>query len=205
MKKNTYEKYTIAATYLAVILFGAFAHGAPARDINNDGYSDSTSKYSLFNMQATDKSQRKPHIGLQLGAVNPEYTDPATEFGIEVGYQPYIPLAAAIELSTFSSDDNAGDFRRTNLMAKGTYNFGGSTPIIRHSFIGAAIGPIYDSYADDNELNAGVKFLAGFDFPLTGNRTTRVKSFSLGAAANYLVVANAQDNFLVNGQLKYWF
>lgn len=199
MKKNIYEKYTILATYAFIVMFSSIAYSATR--------SDSTTRGSLWNMEPSPAELRKPHIGVQVGYAEPERNgySGATQLGVEMGYQPYLPLGAAIELTTFSSDKEVSDFRRTNLMAKGTYNFGGSTPIIKHSFVGAAAGPVYDSEGGDEELNLGVKFLAGFDFPLTGSQTTRTNSFTLGAAANYLVVANAQDNFLVNGQLKYWF
>jgi hypothetical protein len=202
MKRNIYEKYTIIATYLLVVLFGAFAHAA--RTYNN---SDTTTRSTFLNMEPSRENEMRPHVGLQLGYAEPGKSyDPATQYGIEVGYQPYVPLAAAVELSTFLSDaDNADNLRRSTLMAKGTYNFGGDTTIIKHSFLGAAIGPVYDTQGSNREWNLGLKYLAGVDIPLTGNGTTRTKSFSLGATASYMSVANAQDNFLLNGQLKYWF
>jgi hypothetical protein len=205
MKKNIFEKYAIIASYLFVVLFGVMGSAA---DRNRDGVRDgTTSRSTMFNMEPTREDQRKPHIGLQLGYVNPQQGgyNSASQYGLEVGYQPYVPLAAALELSSFSSGREGGSLRRTDLMAKGTYNFGGETPVIRYSFIGAALGPVYDSEAGQNELNLGVKFLAGFDIPLNRAGVTRSKTFTLGATANYLAVANAQDNIVVNGQLKYWF
>lgn len=201
MKKNIYEKYTILTTFLFVVLFGAFASAAARTD------TDMSTRSKLFNMEPSSPGQEKPHIGLQFGYAEPgDDYDAAVQYGIEVGYQPYMPLAAALELTSFLTDrDNADNLRRTSLMAKGTYNFGGTTPIIRHSFVGAATGPVYDSEGPNDEWNIGIKVLAGVDFPLSSSGLAKSKTFTLGAAASYLTVFNAQDNFLLNGQLKYWF
>ncbi len=165
---------------------------------------DSSVSATFPKLQRASADQMRPHIGLQLGYAEPNTSfDGTVNYGIEVGFQPYVPLAAAVELSTFDTGTD-GDFRRTQLMAKGTYNFGGPFPIIKHSFVGAAVGSVFDVSAE-SETNMGIKFLAGVDVPLTRNNVSRSNSFSLGAAANYLTVFNAADSFLINGQLKYWF
>ncbi|MES2770356.1 MAG: hypothetical protein V4596_14530 [Bdellovibrionota bacterium] len=169
--------------------------------------SEATTTQSTFpKVQAADESQFKPHLGVQAGYAEPgDNHDGAAQYGVEFGYQPIIPIGVALEASTFLTDrDNEDNLRRTTLIGKATYNFGGNTPVIKHSFVGLGIGGVLDTEGED-ETNLGVKYLAGVDFPLTGSGMVRSKSFTLGATASYLTVVNAQDTFALNGQLKYWF
>lgn len=157
---------------------------------------------------AMDLSQQKPHIGLRGGLANPEHNyDGGMEYGIEAGIQPYIPISVGVELTTFHSDnDTAPDLNRTKLLAKGNYNFGGTIPVIKHSYVGALIGPVFDVEGDVNRGRLGMGPQAGFDIPLTTSNETRNQSFSLGANLNYLFVSNsAPDTFGMNGVVKYWF
>lgn len=167
---------------------------------------DNTTSSTFPAVQPAAENSMKPHIGLQVGYADSGNTyDGATNYGLEVGYQPYIPLGAAIEVTNFTNDgDDGTDLERTTAMAKGTYNFGGVIPVIRNSFAGIGLGAVIDS-AGANETNFGAKALVGADFPLTGNGLTRAKSFSLGAVASYLSVVDAEDTLAINGQLKYWF
>jgi hypothetical protein len=176
----------------------AFAQSTPA--------SPSTSRSVVPEARDATTDQFKPHIGVSLGYAEPESGyDGTTQYGIELGYQPYIPFGAALEVSSFRSDRaNADDLRRTTAVLKGTLNFGGDTPFIRHSYIGAGLGAVIDS-AGDSETNLGLKFLAGFDIPINRTGVTSRKTFTVGATASYLSVLDAQDNYGLNGQVKYWF
>jgi hypothetical protein len=194
-----YMKIRIQQTILAFasVSFLSFA----AHSAANSG----TTSGTLPSLQKSTRSELRPHVGIQIGHADSGSTyGGATSYGLEVGYQPYIPLAAALELQNFSNDGTGNKLDRTSLMAKGTYNFGGTIPIIRNSFVGAALGPVFDTAGTDS-TNVGAKVLAGLDFPLTASGLTQEKSFSLGATAQYLAVLRADDSFIVNAQLKYWF
>lgn len=157
--------------------------------------------------EATTVDQQKPHIGARLGIADSEggYSG-AAEYGVEAGFQPYIPYGAAIEITNFTSEDDGGDLNRTKVLARGTYNFGGTNMIIRHSYLGLGIGPVFDTVPGDSDVRLGTDLQAGIDFPLNAVGLIARKSVSLGATANYLFVSNSGvDTFGVNGLLKYWF
>jgi hypothetical protein len=157
-----------------------------------------------------DSSEWKPHLGVRGGYVNPDDNfNGSVEYGVEAGFQPYIPVGLGLEFTHFRSDsDTAGrpDLERTNLLARGTYNFGGNVPIIRTSYLGAGLGPVFDHDNNDDRTRFGFNLLAGFDIPLDGEMGLGPNSFSLGAVANYLFVSdNGADTFGLNGAVKYWF
>lgn len=139
------------------------------------------------------------HVGLNLGINHPEGNRGSTpELGIDVGYQPLIPFGLGLELST-SRFDGADDeyYKRTTLLARGTYNFGGDTPVIKYSFFGLATGAVFLN--DGTEM--GIAPLFGFDVPLTEDR-----SCSLGFIAKYLFVTSKDpDSLLTSAAVKYWF
>jgi hypothetical protein len=88
-------------------------------------------------------------------------------------------------------------------LAKGTYNFGGTTPLIRYSYLGVGLGPVWDNIENTLHTSFGVAPLLGFDIPLTSEDNSR---FSLGAAGSYLFVNNTMpDAVTVNATAKYWF
>ena len=90
---------------------------------------------------------------------------------------------------------------RTRLLARGQYNFGGTIPFIRHSWVGAGLGAVWDNERNATDLNFGWAPAVGFDIPLD-----EAARFSLGANANYLFVSGAKpDVFALNGVAKYWF
>ncbi len=145
----------------------------------------------------------RPHIGVTAGIANPEGSyDTAPEFGLDIGFQPYIPfgVGAMITTSRNSARNGAHDLERTSVLARGSYNFGGSTPIIKHSWVGVAVGPVFRH--DGTDL--GVAPMLGFDIPL---REGFGRYLSLGADAKYLTIANDNeaDAFSLNGVVKYWF
>lgn len=153
-------------------------------------------------------SEQKPHIGARMGVATPEDDyDGAFEYGVEIGYQPYIPFGFGLEFTTFSSDNgNASDLDRTRLIAKGTYNFGGPILLIKDSYVGAGLGPVFDSISNTTRTRLGIDVLAGFDLPLSSKNAFQADSFSIGANANYLFVSSAApDSFGLTGLLKYWY
>lgn len=185
----------------AFLMFSTLASAAPA----NTGQTKGT---FVKPSQPTDESDWKPHVGAVLGMTNPEGNfDSAVQYGVDIGFQPYIPFGAGIEISTGVSDrTNVGvreDLRRTLALARGTYNLGGTLPVIRYSYVGGAIGPVIDSNSPYNGVHLGLAPLIGFDIPL---RDVTQKSLSLGMNAKYIFVNDAApDTFALNGIVKYWF
>lgn len=157
--------------------------------------------------ETMNREDIKPHVGLLLGLSNPEASfDTSMEYGLDIGFQPWTPIGVAFELSGLGSERMRGseseDLNRTNLLVKGTYNLGGSTPVIRHSYLGLGLGAVIDASAYKG-VHSGVAPLAGFDIPLADSRANY---FSLGVGARYLFVSGpSPDSFTVAGLMKYWF
>jgi hypothetical protein len=156
----------------------------------------------------TEISQQKPSIGIKGGLTSPQGPyQGAAEYGIEAGYQPYIPYSAGVEFTTMSANrSNASNLNRTKILAKVNYNFGGTIPIVRSSFVGAGLGPVFDSERGETVIRPAAGLLAGFDVPLTSSGQIIPDSFSLGANVSYLFVGNNGVNaFGMNALVKYWF
>lgn len=157
---------------------------------------------------ANEKTELKPHVGLKGGVANPEGDfDATSEYGLEIGYQPYIPFSVGLELTTMSSNRaNASNLNRTKALAKANYNFGGTTPIIRSSFVGMGLGPVVDSEGGETVFRPALGLLTGFDIPLSHTGQIVPQSFTLGANLSYLFVGNnGADTFGLNAVAKYWF
>lgn len=160
--------------------------------------------------EVTRQDEWKPHVGLKTGYAGTRNDfDSAVEYGIDLGFQPYIPYGFGFELARYTTDREVDaqteDLERTKLMARGTYNFGGQTPVIRHSYVGASLGAIFDRIDGEDSTKAGIAPVIGFDIPLAEVPDTG-KILSLGASAAYLIVDGSNpDVFSMNGQLKYWF
>jgi hypothetical protein len=156
----------------------------------------------------SEMSQQKPHIGIKGGMTNPrgDYQG-AAEYGMEAGYQPYIPFSAAVEFTTMSANrSNSSNLNRTKILAKANYNFGGTVPLLRSSFVGAGLGPVFDSERGETVVRPALGLLAGFDVPLTSTGQIIPDSFSLGANVSYLFVGNnGPDALGLNALVKYWF
>jgi hypothetical protein len=146
--------------------------------------------------------EQKPSIGLNIGYADTEAgRGTSLGYGIEYGMQPYIPFGAAVELSGYSAKgtDTQSSLTRTKLLLKGNYNFAGTVPVIKYSYVGVGIGPVWDNILARSEINFGIAPQIGFDIPLN-------ESYTLGANANYLFVSGAKpDVFALNGVAKYWF
>jgi hypothetical protein len=151
------------------------------------------------------ESEYKPHFGVQAGFTNPNGSyKPALDYCLDLGFQPYVPFGLGLELGHSSSEStiNQPDLVRTRLLAKGTYNFGGTIPVVRYSYLGVGLGTSFES---------GTTLListpvAGFDIPLVGSKTEEVGSLSLGAVAKYMIYEGSNPNaFSLNGVVKAWF
>ena len=146
-----------------------------------------------------NQEESRMHMGVNFGINNPEGSRGATpEFGVDLGLQPLIPFGFGVELNTsrfVRSDDES--YKRTSLLARGTYNFGGDIPVIRYSYFGLATGPIFI----EEGTRLGIAPLMGFDIPITEDRST-----SLGFMTKFLfVTGNAPDSLMTSAALKYWF
>ncbi len=145
-----------------------------------------------------EKSEYKIHMGLTAGVNSPNGdAESSPEFGINVGFQPYIPFGLGAEVITAELGDS--DVQRTSVLARGTYNFGGDIPVLRSSFVGVATGPMFID-GDNVEWSAGP--LAGFDIPLQNKASDFL---SLGLQAKYLWTTGTQDSFSAGLALKYWY
>ncbi len=156
----------------------------------------------------SDRSEMKPHLGLLLGFSSPEGSyNAGSEFGVDIGFQPYVPFAVGLELShsdSLARRANQDDVRRTTALAKATYNFGGSYALIRHSYIGFGLG---STLGETDNLWVSTP-LVGFDIPLrmTNVDDEPMKVVSLGAAARYMIYeGSSPDALSVAGMFKYWF
>lgn len=149
-----------------------------------------------------ERSGYRPHVGVKVGVSNPEGSyNTAPEFGLDVGYQPYVPFGLGLGVTTSknTAQGQQHDLERTTVLARGTYNFGGTTPVIKNSWVGVAAGPVFKY----NGTDLGVAPIIGFDIPL---KEATASYLSLGADAKYLAVGGDEaDALSVNGTVKYWF
>lgn len=145
-------------------------------------------------------SEWKPHFGLLAGAALPEGSGAtASEFGLDFGYQPFVPFGLGAEISYANIDDGIDTSERTTVWAKASYNFGGDMSIIRHSYVAAGLGAVFKE--DGTSLAAAP--MLGFDIPLGVAELDRM---SLGALARYAIVADDEvDTFTLSAVAKYWY
>ena len=175
---------------------GAFAHAAD----ENTGVSKTLPEAR----PAYGRDEMKPSLGINAGLASTSeggHGD-ALGYGIEFGYQHYIPVGVAFELGGYSSDGDGNNpsYTRTRLLGKVNYHFGGTRVILKDSYVGVGLGPIWDNVSGDDKIQLGFAPQVGFDIPLTGTK------YSLGANANYLfVTGSSPDAFALNGVAKYWF
>ena len=152
--------------------------------------------------EVTNSGEEKVHMGLNMGFNSPEGSyDSSMNLGVDVGFQPYIPFGVGAELFTteMDRDNRNSDDQRTALLAKGTYNFGGGIPVIRHSYAGLGAGPVLTGSTWD----IGIAPLAGFDIPVT---QLSGKDLTLGANIKYLATtSDTPDSFMTNFAVKYWY
>lgn len=153
---------------------------------------------SLPEPQAVEsKDQYRLHMGLTAGVSSPRGdADSSPEFGINVGFQPYVPFGLGAEVITAELDNT--NIQRTSILARGTYNFGGDIPVLRSSYLGVTAGPMFV----DGKTEFSTGPIAGFDIPLQ-NQTSNF--LSLGLQAKYLWTTDTQDALSAGVALKYWY
>lgn len=197
---GTTMTYNLIRTFLAAVavFFAVHANAAEGTESNEQTVSSTFPKTAPIE----DRSGFRPHVGVKLGVASPEGSyNSAPEFGLDVGFQPYVPFGAGLAITTSrnTSQANAQDLERTSILARGTYNFGGSTPVIKNSWLGVAAGPVFRRDGTD----FGAAPIVGFDIPM---REAPGSYLSLGADAKYLFISGDEaDTFSVNGVVKYWF
>lgn len=160
-----------------------------------------TSTFPQPDGPVTGMNLQKPHFGLMAGAVDPEGSMKATaNAAIDVGYQPYIPFGVGLNLANMTSTNGEGEnLTQTTLLGRGTYNFGGTIPVIRDSYVGLGVGPAF--MGDGTKLASAP--IVGFDIALT---QAERGNLSLGANVSYLITeGSSPDAGIVNGVVKYWF
>ncbi|MBC7419194.1 MAG: hypothetical protein H7328_00565 [Bdellovibrio sp.] len=147
-----------------------------------------------------ERSQLKPHIGLLAGAAIPEGGGgTSAELGLDIGYQPYVPFGLGAEYVHTRFDNGVATADRNTLWVKGTYNFGGDIEVFKNSYIGLAVGAVFD----DSETAIAGAPIVGFDIPMTIAQNNDV---SLGANAKYAIVGDGRvDALSINGVIKYWY
>ncbi len=147
----------------------------------------------------------KPSVGLTFGIADTEGSyDSGAGYGIEAGLQPYIPFGAALKLISYASGETRDlpSLTRTELLVKGIYHLSGAIPLVRHSYFGAELGPVWDNVNSESVTNFGFGPLVGFDIPLSDMESR----YSLGANADYLFIGGSKaDVFAFNATVKYWF
>lgn len=153
-------------------------------------------------MKAEGKSELKPHVGILMGMMDPSGRSAVSgDFGVDVGFQPYVPFGLGMELAGYRAEDAD----RARLLVRGTYNFGGTIPVIRHSYVGAGIGATMGS---DRTLLTSAP-MVGFDIPVWDINPDAAMSghlFTLGLHAKLLITEGSEpDAFAMNGVVKYWF
>ncbi len=141
----------------------------------------------------------KIHMGLMTGMTNPNGdAESSVEYGINVGFQPYVPFGLGAEVTTSELDNSK--VQKTNLLVRGTYNLGGDIPVLRSSYLGVLAGPMFQSEDGDTEFSVGPTL--GFDIPLQDKSNDFL---SLGLSTKYLYTTEVQDSFAASLALKYWY
>lgn len=148
----------------------------------------------------------KPHVGAIIGFSEPDGSGRAGgDFGVDIGFQPYIPFGFGLELA----GSNNTEVDQTRLLIRGTYNFGGTIPVIKSSYVGAGIGPVIGSVGDSDRVLLGFAPMVGFDMPVyrfSSMSEGRKDYLTLGLHAKYLILEGSDPDALsANGVVKYWF
>ncbi len=189
--------------FVSGLLITSFAATSVLAD--TDGRSASSTLPKPREVEA--QSEFKPHLGVMAGVADlngASMTGPA--FLVDVGFQPYVPFGLSAQFQYQPGEievpGNDIDFNTTNVLLKGSYNFGGSTPVIQHSYIGAKSGLVVYSGDIESQTNFAIGPTLGADIPVNPAATV-----TLGAEGTYLGVLgdNSPDQVSMLGAMKYWF
>ncbi len=155
---------------------------------------------------AKSMAEEKPSIGLMMGTFVPDDGSVATpNVGIDFMFQPRIPFAFGIEATHAEPESTVTGKRlkHTAVLAKAQYNFGGTIPVIRSSYVGIGAGV----QVQDSATRFAAAPIVGFDIPLRDENG--ISHVSLGANAKYLYVEGNEDvdsnAVSMNGVLKFWY
>ena len=190
------------STVTTAILIALYTFHAPGREISGERSTFPTPR------EVATFAEAKPHFGLRMGSADPTAGyGSAFEYGLEFAFQPYIPFGLGAEIAMYTAERrDSSDLNRSKVLAKGSYNLGGTTPVIRNSYLGVTAGLVVDTLQQTSYGRLGLGPMAGFDIPLNSDRRIEAAYMTLGANVSYLFVSNsAADDFGLNGQLKYWF
>jgi hypothetical protein len=156
------------------------------------------------------------HVGVVGGYVDPNgELKGSVGYGVDLGFQPVIPFGIGLQALFYnaSTDITGGraGIKRTEVMARLSYNLGGETPIIRNSYLGVKFGAVFTkpyfeptgagSIDGDNYTRFGIAPAIGFDIPFA-------RGWTAGLDASYLFVVGPekqQDTVQVLAAVKYWF
>jgi hypothetical protein len=187
----------------ALVLISAVGVQSGAADT-----SGGTSRTIPRTRKPANDAETKPSLGVFAGLADTAQGErnSTVGYGVDVAFQPLIPWSAGIELSRYTAgSDNDRDLNRNKLLFHGAFNFGGTTPVIKDSYAGLMLGPVFDEVGGRWDTEFGVAPTLGFDIPIAMDEAQQTK-YTLGANANYLFVTGSNpDAFALNGMLKYWF
>lgn len=146
------------------------------------------------------ESEFKPHVGLLLGVSQPEGAGQENaDMGIDFGFQAYIPFSLGAEYIHSRVDTGNETKDRDTVWLKSGYNFGGTIPVINHSYVALGLGAVIMS----DKTSAAIAPIVGFDIPVA---QIDEGFMSLGASARYAIIADGElDTFSLGGVVKYWF
>lgn len=183
-----------------MILLLALMTGSFAAYSQMDEPMESRLEANMPDMGAGSLSEMKWSAGVTSGVNSPK--GPSTtsaEYGLIVGFQPVSFITSGIEANT-TRLDNDNDIRQTTALIRTAYNIGGDIPVLRNSFVGAGVGPVFIS----NKVRWAGAPLVGFDIPLNQRSNDYL---SLGLEAKYLFITDTDvpDLFASALALKYWF
>src|SRR5688500_163294 len=98
-------RFMIKKVLISLLLLGFSATSVFAADEVDPGATSTIPQHR----ELVDKDEAKPHFGITAGVANPEGSyDSRGEYGIDVGYQPYIPVAIGLMASYHETEAGPG-------------------------------------------------------------------------------------------------
>lgn len=180
---------TIFSVAILSVMFGAHAQ---------DEWREGKVVGEYPDMKSETATNYKWNAGIISGVNSPngEVTSSA-EYGVTTSFEPMGNIAVGLDATSSLLDDKDQN-QRTIVQLKGAYVVGGDIPVLRTSYLGIGVGPVFV----DNKVHWGYSPLAGFDVPLS-NKTHDY--MSLGVVAKYLFNPDTPNSLTAGAALKYWF